>query len=307
MLAAAGAAMGFGVSYPLTAVALRSWAPLGAAAVQGTCALVLIGALALLGILPRPSEATFTRRGLSRLAVLGLLGGVVFIAGMNAAVALAGPTITGFVATLYAVFAALLAVPILGEQLRMGTLLSFGVALVGTLLLAGFEPSGDAVTGIVFGLVAAVGFSLYLVLARRWTVTVGLDGTSITMANMIGRGPVMLVAQLALDPAGVFPGEVQAASALAMVGLILLPSMLSQLLIIASVKRVPARRTGSLLLLTPLTSAVVSLVALGERPAPNELLGGVLVILGIAGASGALGVASRRIRAGRAADPDPVR
>ena len=42
MLAAAGAAVGFGLSYPMTAVALRAWSPLGAAAVQGTCALVLI-------------------------------------------------------------------------------------------------------------------------------------------------------------------------------------------------------------------------------------------------------------------------
>jgi inner membrane transporter RhtA len=290
--------MGFGVSYPLTAVALRSWSPLGSAAVQGTCALVLIGLLALVGVLPRPAEAAFTRRGLERLVVLGFLGGVVFIAGMNAAVALAGPTIAGFVATLYAVFAALLAVPILRERLQAGTLAPFVVALVGTLLLAGVQPSDDAVLGIACGLLAAVGFALYLVLSRRWSVTVGLDGTSITMANMVGRGPVMVAVQLAIDPAGVFPAEVQAASALAMVGLILLPSMLSQLLILASVRRVAARRTSSLLLLTPLTSALVSAILLAERPTPMELAGAALVILGIAGASGALGAATQRLRAG---------
>jgi probable blue pigment (indigoidine) exporter len=300
MAAAAGAAVGFGVSYPMTAVALRSWAPLGAAAVQGTLALGLIAVLAVIGVLPRPVAASWSRRGLVRLAVLGLLGGVVFIAGMNAAVALAGPTIAGFVATLYAVIAALLAVPILGERLRAGTVVSFLVAMLGTLLLAGFQPLEGSVLGIAFGLVAALGFGLYLVLARRWTVTAGLDGTSITMANMIGRGPVMLAAQLAIDPAGVFPGQVQAASAVAMVGLVLLPSMLSQLLIIASVKRVAARRTGSLLLLTPLTSAAVSALILGERATPQELLGGALVVAGIAGASGAIGAVSQRLLPGPA-------
>lgn len=290
--------MGFGVSYPLTAVALRSWAPLGVAALQGTGALVLVALLAITGVLPRPSEAAFTRRGLTRLAVLGLTGGFVFIAAMNAAVALAGPTIAGFVATLYAVFAALLAVPILGERLRAGTIASFAVALVGTLLLAGFQPADAPVTGVAFGLVAAVAFGLYLVLSRRWTATAGLDGTSITMANMVFRGPLVLAIGLILTPAGVLPDEIQVASVLAMVGLIVIPSLLSQLLIIASVKRVPARRTSSLLLLTPLTSAIVSAVALGERPAPMELLGGVLVILGIAGASGAIGAVSQHRRLG---------
>ena len=303
MLAAAGAAVGFGLSYPMTAVALRAWSPLGAAAVQGTCALVLIAILALIGVLPRPSEAALTRRGMERLAVLGILGGVLFIAGMNAAVALAGPTVAGFVATLYAVFAALLAVPILGERLRGATLVTFAVALLGTLLLAGFQPSEGAAAGIAFGLVAAVSFGLYLVLSRRWTVTLGLDGTSITMANMVGRGPVILVTQLVVDPVGVFPSEVQAASALAMVGLILLPSIIAQLLILASVKRVPARRTSSLLLLTPLTSAIVSAVLLTDRPAPMELVGGLLVLVGIAGASGALGAAWQRLRPRAAAGP----
>ena len=303
MLAAAGAAVGFGLSYPMTAVALRAWSPLGAAAVQGTCALVLIAILALIGVLPRPSEAALTRRGMERLAVLGILGGVLFIAGMNAAVALAGPTVAGFVATLYAVFAALLAVPILGARLRGATLVSFAVALLGTLLLAGFQPSEGAAAGIAFGLVAAVSFGLYLVLSRRWTVTLGLDGTSITMANMVGRGPVILVTQLVVDPVGVFPSEVQAASALAMVGLILLPSIIAQLLILASVKRVPARRTSSLLLLTPLTSAIVSAVLLTDRPAPMELVGGLLVLVGIAGASGALGAAWQRLRPRAAAGP----
>jgi drug/metabolite transporter (DMT)-like permease len=290
--------MGFGVSYPLTAVALRSWSPLGVAAVQGTGALALIVILAIAGILPRPSDAALTRRGMTRLAVLGFMGGFVFIAAMNAAVALAGPTIAGFVATLYAVFAALLAVPILGERLRAGTIASFAVALVGTLLLAGFQPADAPVAGVAFGLVAAVGFGFYLVLARRWTATARLDGTSITMANMAFRGPVILTIGLVLDPTGLVPADVEVASVLAMAGLVVIPSLLSQLLILASVKRVPARRTSSLLLLTPLTSAIVSTVALDERPAPMEFVGGALVILGIAGASGALGAVSQRLRPG---------
>jgi drug/metabolite transporter (DMT)-like permease len=299
VLAAAGAAVGFGVSYPLTAVALRSFSPLGTAAIPATIALVLILGLALAGILPRPTARAWRRHGLVRLAVLGSLGGVGFIAGMNMAVSLAGPTIAGFVATLYAVFASLLAVPILGERLRMGTVAAFGVALAGTALLAGFQPLGSSVAGIAFGLMAAVCFGLYLVLARRWTVTAGLDGTSITVANLLGRGPLLLAVQLVIDRAGVFPGSVEAASAVAIVGLALVPSMLSQLLLIASVRRVAARRTSASLLLTPVTAALLAAIALGERPTTMEALGGALVVAGIAGASGALGATVNWIRGAR--------
>src|SRR5215510_4937841 len=91
LAAAAGAAILYGAAYPATAVALRSFSPLAIAGIACTIALPFV--------------------------VLGALGGVAFIAATNLAVSLNGPTITGFVAPLYAVAAAILAVPILGERL----------------------------------------------------------------------------------------------------------------------------------------------------------------------------------------------
>jgi probable blue pigment (indigoidine) exporter len=240
---------------------------------------------------------------MARLAVLGLLGGVGFITGMNVAVHLAGPAITGFVASLYAVFAALFAVPLLGERLRPATVGAFGLALLGTLLLAGFEPLDTNVAGIAFGLLAAVSFGLYLVLSRRWIASAGLDGTSITMANLIGRGPVLFAVQLLIDPAGLFPDPASPEALLAILGLVLLPSLMSQLLIVASVRRVPARRTSASLLITPLTSAAISVVFLGDHLTPIEGVGAALVVAGIAGASGAMGMAADRMRQWRAGTP----
>jgi drug/metabolite transporter (DMT)-like permease len=234
--------------------------------------------------------------GLLRLGVLGALGGVAFICAMNLAVSLVGPTVAGFVATLYAVVAALLAVPLLGERLRPGTVVAFLVALVGTALLAGFQPLDAPVAGVGFALVAALTFGLYLVLSRRWTATHGLDGTSIALANLVGRGPVLLAAQLILGPGALAPAVVDPTAALALVGLALIPSTASQLLIVASVRRVATRRTSASLLLTPLTGAVLSAALLEERLTPGELLGGALVVLGIAGASGLLTPLRARIR-----------
>ena len=274
VLAAALAAIGFGSSYPATAIALRSFTPLSSAAVQGSLALLLVAGLVAVRVLPGPSAAARTSHGLRRLALLGLLGGVIFIIGMNVAVSLTGPTIAGFVATLYAVFAALFAVPLLGERLRAGTLLSFAVALVGTLLLAGFRPLDAPIGGVLAALAAAVAYGVYLVLARRWAGTAGLDGTSVTLANLVGRGPLMLLIVLVGDKGGVIPSSVAPDALLAMAWLVLVPSLLSQLLIMASVRRVAARRTSASLLLTPITGALLSAWMLGERLAAGEIWAG---------------------------------
>ena len=105
---------------------------------------------------------------LIRLVALALLGGILFIAGVNIAVAIAGPTITGFVAPLYAVFGTLFAVPLLGERIRPATFVAFGLAFAGTALLAGAVPTSAAAGGVALALVSAAMFGLYLVLARRW-------------------------------------------------------------------------------------------------------------------------------------------
>ncbi|MFM2106811.1 MAG: hypothetical protein RL338_1843, partial [Chloroflexota bacterium] len=57
---------------------------------------------------------------------------------------------------------------------------------------------------------------------------------------------------------------------------------------------VPARRTSSLLLLNPLTAALLAALLLGERLEPTQLVGALLVLAGIALANGAVGPLARR-------------
>ena len=105
---------------------------------------------------------------------------------MSFAVQLAGATVAGFVATLYAVFAALLAVPILGERLTPTALGAFVLAILGTALLADPGSLHGSLEGVLVALVAALGFGLYLVLARKWAGTPGMGGTSMAMAILVG-------------------------------------------------------------------------------------------------------------------------
>jgi drug/metabolite transporter (DMT)-like permease len=300
LLAAATAAILYGAAYPATAIALRSFTPLGVAGLACTVALPVVVGLAVAGVIPRPSLAGMSRARLGRLVVLAALGGIGFIAATNLAVALSGPTVTGFVAPLYAVTAALLAVPILGERVRPITFAAFSLAVLGTALLAGFEPTASALTGVVMAGVAAFLFGLYIVLARRWGRRYQLDGTLVTIANLAARGPALLAIELVRSPETVIPASPDPGAVVALLTIAVGSSSTANLFLIASTRRVPAARTSAALLLTPISSALIAAVVLGERLATQQLVGAVLILVGIAGASGAfLGFLSRRT--GRAA------
>lgn len=301
LLFAAGAAVLYGAAYPATALALRSYTPLGIAAIACTLALPVVITLSFLGWLPRPNVDDMDRGRAVRLLVLSSLGGLLFIAATNTAVALSGPTITGFVAPLYAVGAALLAIPILGERLRPQALIAFAVAVLGTGLLAGGAPNLDSLLGIGMGLAAAVFFGLYIVLARRWSTRYRLDGTLVTIGNLAGRGPVLLLIEALRSPGTILPADPDPVAVAALLSIAFGSSSTANLLLMASVRRVPAARASAALLLTPVSSAVLGVLLLQDRLAPIQVAGAILVLLGIAVASGAL---QAMRSAGRPRDPD---
>ena len=284
--AAIAAAIIYGAAYPATAVALRSFSPLAVAGLSCTLALVVVVVLSAVHLLPPPALDAMTRPRLVRLTLLALLGGILFIAGVNVAVAIAGPTITGFVAPLYAVFGTLFAVPLLGERIRLATIMAFGLAFAGTALLAGAVPAGTAAGGVVLALVSAAMFGLYLVLARRWGAAYRLDGMLITIANLIGRGPVLLLAAFALEPGRVIPADPDPAAIVALLTIVIGSSTSGNLLLMASVRRIAAGRASAALLLTPVASAVIAAIVLDERLSPAGLLGASLILAGMALASG---------------------
>jgi probable blue pigment (indigoidine) exporter len=286
VLAAALAAISFGAAFPATAVALRAWTPLAAAATYSTGALLVLVLLAGVEVLPRPAPGWTSPAALGRLAIVGIVGGLVFIVGMSVAVQLAGATVAGFVATLYSVFSAILAVPILGERLTPMALGSFLLAVAGAALLADPGSLQGSVEGVLVALGAALGFGMYLVLARKWAGASGMGGTSMAMAVLVGRGPLLLLVEVVREPAALSPSGIDLPMIVAMVYLAVVPSALAQVLILVSTRRVAARRTSAWLLLTPLTSAFLAMTLLGETVSPVELAGGALVVLGIVGASG---------------------
>jgi drug/metabolite transporter (DMT)-like permease len=224
---------------------------------------------------------------------------------MNVAVGESGATIAAFVAGLYAVLAALLGPLVLGERLGRGPLVAFVVALLGTALLAGFDPGADRPfglgAGIGAGLIGATSFALYLVLTRRWARTLRLPGALVVVANFAAGAVVLLPATLlvggeSLTPASADPDA--AVATVAMIWLILAPSVVAQLLLVSALRRLPARTSSAFLLVNPVAASGLAAVLLGERLSPSQLAGAVLVLVGIVLATGVpelIGSARRRI------------
>jgi drug/metabolite transporter (DMT)-like permease len=292
VLATTGAALLFGSSFVATVFALRVFGPLATGAWRGVIATLIGGTLVVIGRVDgRAAIGQLTRAGWLRIIVLGTLSGPIFVALMNVAVGASGATIAAFVAGSYAVLAALLGPPLLGERLGIAGVVAFVVALVGTALLAGFEPGSGRPfglgAGIGAGLLAASVYAIYLVLTRRWTRSYALPGAAIAVANFAGCAIVLVPASLVGGESLLPAGGPDVGLAIVSVGWLAIgASVAAQMLLIAGVRRLPARSSSAVLLLNPLSASIFAALLLGERLAPLQVVGAVLVLVGIALATG---------------------
>lgn len=287
-VAAAGTALLYGSSYVATAIALRGFSALAAAAARGLVAFTALAILLLAASGPAFRPRRLPRASLLRLALLGLLSGPVFIVTMNLAVSLAGAGITAFVAGMYAILAALLAIPLLDERLEPATVAAFCVALVGAALLGEVELGGSRLVGVGVAFLAAVVFGLFLVLSRRWSDRYDLPGPTI---GAVAMGSTALVAGalawlLGGESAVVGPIGSHLDAIAAVVWLGLGPGALAVVLVILAMRRLPARRVSAFLLLNPPTAAIGSWLLLGEQLSALQLLGAALILVAMAAASG---------------------
>ena len=223
-------------------------------------------------------------RVIAHLAIVGALGGAIFLVAMNLAVAGVGATIASFVAGLYAVLAAVVAPFVLRERLSPRALVGFIVALAGTALLAELDLNARGIEGIAWGLVGATSFAFFLVLSRKWGREDGLDGLVIALATMAVAAITLGLIVIVIRPASLAPASIAPEATAAMAWLVVAAAG-GQALAAASVGLIPASRSAAFLLLNPIVATVLSFALLGERPSGIQLLGGVLVLAGIAAAT----------------------
>jgi len=306
-LAAAIAGCMFGSSYVATGFQLHGFTPLGGALWRSALGSIVLVAVIAWGARRSSKPATDgtppplagvappLAGRLARLALLGVLGGLIFVTGMNVAVSHVGAAVTAFVAGMYAVMAALFAPAVLGESLTRRSVVGFGVALVGTALLAELSPSADTLVGLAAGGIGAVSYGLFMVLIRRWSVaiSVGPAGVSLSaaVATTVGLGFVLG----AFDPGGAGPTNAVPSVILATAWLAMVTAF-GPLILTAALRRLEAGLVSSFLLLNPITATILAALLLDERPSPIQLLGGALVLVGMATTTDVVAVLRRRRR-----------
>ena len=189
------------------------------------------------------------------------------------------------------VIVALVAWAAFGERPRREVLVALPLMLLGVFLISGVVGSGaygaDPKLGVTIGLLTAASYAGYLLIIRRASPDHRPAGPV-----AIATGVTALVA-LAFGEA---VGDIDLAPSLPAHAYLLALGILSQsigyLLIQASLPKLPAVITSVLLLVQPVTTMLLGAILLAELPSPFQLAGVLLVLVGIALATGAL----RRVR-----------
>jgi drug/metabolite transporter (DMT)-like permease len=274
----------WGVNFTAVKLALNSMAPLAFNAVRFSLATIVT--FAVLALQPRmPGASSWTRvrpRDAGRLVVLGLLGHgiyqVLFGYGMARTAPGNASLIMATAPIWIAVIGYLLAIERVNRVMAAGIALSFaGIALVvssgGQVSLASTNVAGDA---MILG--CAILWAIYTVASKPLLARLTpLELAAWTM--LAGTIPLVLISIPQL-----FAQDWTAVPPLAWGALVysaVLSVAVGYLLWYISVQRVGNARTAIYSNLTPVVAILFAWVTLGDRLSPLQLLGGLIVLLGL--------------------------
>lgn len=245
----------------------------------------------LFGIVP-PTAMVWLRLGTSSVIfLLGIRPRIRGRSGADWATALAfGVTLVTMNWAIYQAFARIplgvavtleflgpLTVAVVGSR-RLRDLVWVLLAAAGVALL-GFTPSGLTLAGLLFSLLAALGWAAYILLSartgRRWP---GLSGLAV--ASLVG-GLVLAAPAIAEAGATLLRPEVLGIG----VAVGLLSSVIPYSLELTALRRIPPRIFGILMSLEPAAAALAAMVLLGEFLPLTSWLAVACVIVASIGAT----------------------
>lgn len=254
--------------------------------------------LVLVGLQERGRYGPLPRRtaGLAMVAGVFFAGDLLF---WHHAIEAVGAGLATVLANTQVLVVGFVAWVLFGERPSRSVLLAVPVILIGVVLISGVIGAGafgaDPALGVVLGLLTALCYSGYLLVIRRGSRDLRRPAGPVAIATA-STAAVATVIGLAMGDLDLTPPP-ESLAWLAMLGVT--SQSAGYLLISLSLPRLPAIVTSIILLSQPVTTVILAVVLLGERPSIWQLLGVALVIGGIAAATVPLGRARRLV--GRAA------
>ena len=125
---------------------------------------------------------------------------------------------------------------------------------------------------------------MYLGLARLWADPSRLPTLTVAFWLLVSSLLVTGALQVVVDPAPMLP-HLSLTGWTALLWLALPASALPHVLVIATLRRLPASRAAPFLLLMPISGALIAAALLGERLDQIQLAGAGMILLGIAAAT----------------------
>jgi drug/metabolite transporter (DMT)-like permease len=285
------AAIGFGTLGPLarfasdlgfTAVGFAFWR-------AAMSALTLVGVLAAGVALRRAPSTQLGMIARAEWIQLAAMGG--FVAGTTVSLFFAFERTT--IATALIVFytfpmwVAVAAVPVFGEHLGLRRLAAIGLSGVGLVLLLASPGSSDGIDalGVALALLASLcqtGFAL--VGAGGFRSVPPLQSAALLRLFSLGIYLVVLVPLLVIaGQGGSLVGPLDDPDAwLLILAAGIVGAAIPAVLIIAGYRRLGPTRGAVLMLVEPVTGALLAMLLLSEQPTPLQLVGGALVLVGAA-------------------------
>lgn len=182
------------------------------------------------------------------------------------------PTNSGLITGLFVVFAPLAARFIFGERIVGPVMVAILLSLVGLLLVAGNNPTGLNI-GDTLTLVGAAALGLHIALLSRYSA--GHHTGSLTFAQMLSATLIFAVSWALFGGSFELPPR-EVWGALAVTGL--LASAGAYYVQTFVQRRLSAARTAVILTMEPVFAAVFGYWLAGDRLAPIQLVGAVLIV-----------------------------
>lgn len=239
--------------------------------VLGVAWLRIASAAAIFAIWRRPWRVLIHNDGRARILILGL---GVTLALMNSAFYLAIDRMP--LATVAAIeFVATIVIALIGVR-TLRNVAALAIAVTGVFLLIGFQWSGEGF-GMLFAVVNAILFGIYIVLGHAVSRSGGASGIDLLGAAML----VALIVAMPIGVAEVVPVLGEPRLILAGIGVGVSSSVIPYICDQLAMARLPRATFALMLTLLPATACIVGVVVLAQVPTPVEIAGILLVAIGV--------------------------
>ncbi len=175
------------------------------------------------------------------------------------------------------VFTAFIGAALLRERARLEHWIAFLLVALGMILMFMDKLGGGRMLGNVLALLSAITFSFYFVFMRMQKDGSPLE--SILLSHWIVAA-IGIVASMFLPIPSV---SLKAVGAIAVLGLFQVG--VAAILFAAAITRISAVSANLIAVIEPVFNPIWVFLALGETPGPNAVIGGLIIVVAVTGAS----------------------